>query len=68
MEKKISVKGMSCQHCVGRVKKYLQTIENVSNVDVDLDKNEASFEFQGSLDLETIIKDIKDFGFQAREK
>lgn len=68
MGKKLSVEGMSCQHCVGRVKKYLEAINNVSKVDVDLDNKEASFEFEGSIDLETIIKDISEFGFQTREK
>jgi len=68
MEKKLSIEGMSCQHCVGRVKKYLELIINISNVNVDLDQKEACFEFKGSLDLDSIIRDISEFGFKAQEK
>jgi len=66
MDRKLNIEGMSCQHCVGRVKKYLESIDSVSNVIVDLDQKEASFGFQGNLD--SIINDIGEFGFKAREK
>lgn len=66
MDRKLSIEGMSCQHCVGRVKKYLESTTNISNVSVDLNQKEACFEFQGNLD--SIIKDISGFGFKAREK
>ena len=44
MMKTVKVKGMSCQHCVRTVKKALEEIQGVSNVNVDLLKCEATFD------------------------
>ena len=33
---KIKIQGMSCQHCVGRVKKALEALPGVAEVNVDL--------------------------------
>lgn len=68
MEKKLSIEGMSCKHCVGRVKKYLETIENVSDVHVDLESKEAVFKAPSDIDMETAIQKINAFGFTAKEK
>ena len=67
MEKKLSVEGMSCPHCVGRVKKHLQSVPNVSNVDVDLEAKQAVFQTDGDIDMQGIIAAINDFGFTAKE-
>lgn len=67
MDKKLSVEGMSCQHCVGRVKKHLESVPNVSNVDVDLDAGQAVFKTDGDIDMQGIIAAINDFGFTAKE-
>lgn len=42
MEKKLSVEGMMCQHCVAHVKKALEGIEGVEEAVVDLDSNSAT--------------------------
>jgi len=34
---KLSIEGMSCGHCTGRVKESLTKLAGVSSVDVDLD-------------------------------
>ncbi len=67
MKKKLSIQGMSCQHCVGRVKKYLEAIETVSEVHVDLENKEAVFRTDAKMDMETAIKAINAFGFTAKE-
>jgi len=67
MEKKLSIQGMSCQHCVGRVKKYLEAIETVSEVHVDLENKQAVFKAAANMDMETTIKTINGFGFTAKE-
>ncbi|HID69685.1 MAG TPA: heavy-metal-associated domain-containing protein, partial [Desulfobacterales bacterium] len=36
----VSIKGMSCQHCVASTKKALEEIDGITNVDVNLEKNE----------------------------
>jgi len=66
MEKKLNIEGMSCMHCVGRVKKYLESV--ASDVHVDLEAKEARFIADGSLDMGAVIKTVNDFGFTAAEK
>jgi copper chaperone CopZ len=65
MEKHLSVEGMSCQHCVDRVKKYLETVG--TNVSVDLEGKKARFDAGTDVDMETVVKEISEFGFTAKE-
>jgi copper chaperone len=37
MKKKISIEGMSCEHCVAHVKNALEGIDGVSAVEVNLE-------------------------------
>ena len=63
----IRVKGMSCQHCVASVTKALSEIEGVTDVQVSLEKGEATFNEQSPVD-NTIIKDaITKIGFEVVE-
>jgi copper chaperone CopZ len=68
MEKMLRVEGMSCQHCVGRVKKHLESVPQVSHVNVDLEAGKAVFQTNGDVDMQGIIKAINDFGFTAEER
>ena len=36
MTKKLQIKGMSCEHCVARVKKMLESLDGVSSAEVSL--------------------------------
>ena len=40
---RIKIQGMSCQHCVGSVKKALEDVSGLSEVRVNLAKGEATF-------------------------
>ena len=61
----VKVKGMSCQHCVASVTKTLSEVEGITDVQVDLDKGEATFNEQNPVD-EQIIKDaITKIGFEV---
>jgi copper chaperone len=63
----ITVKGMSCQHCVASVTKALSEIAGISDVQVNLEKGEATFKEQSPVD-EQIIKDaIARIGFEVVE-
>ncbi len=59
----ISIKGMSCQHCVASVKKALKKIQEISNVEVNLDKAEASYD--GDVNAEVVKKRIAQIGFEV---
>lgn len=61
----LKIEGMKCMHCVGNVKKTLESIEGLSGVEVDLENNEARFE--GTADIDLIKKAIADKGFQVVE-
>lgn len=60
----VKIKGMSCQHCVNSTKEALEKIQGISNVQVDLDKGEATFD--GDVDLQDIKDAITKIGFEAQ--
>ena len=62
--KTIRIIGMSCQHCVGAVKKALAEIDGVENVNVDLSTGEAAFEENHPVDLELIKDKIRKAGYE----
>ncbi len=68
MEKKLSIDGMSCGHCSGRVKKYLEETDGITNVDVSLDNKEATFSCTENTNFDKMVKDINGFGFKAAVK
>ncbi|MBC8316709.1 MAG: heavy-metal-associated domain-containing protein [Desulfobulbaceae bacterium] len=59
----IKIKGMSCQHCVASTTQALQGLDGINNVVVDLDKGEAHYE--GNVSLDTIKAAIKKIGFEV---
>lgn len=58
----IKINGMSCGHCSGAVKEALEKLDEVSNVNVDLDKGEASYE--GEIDSDILKNTIESIGFE----
>ena len=61
----VKISGMRCGHCQGSVTKTLNEIEGVSDVNVDLDKGEASYTATDSVRVETVIEAIAKIGFEA---
>ena len=61
----IKVKGMSCQHCVASVTKALSEINGITDVHVNLDKGEATFNEDTPVPPETIKKAISSIGFEV---
>ena len=59
----VSIKGMSCQHCVASVKKALEALDGISHVEVDLEKNEARYE--GDVGAEVVKEAITKIGFEV---
>lgn len=64
---RVSVKGMSCQHCVNAVTKALEQLDGVKNVEVSLDKGEASYDEEKPVDRETVRKAVQDAGYDVGE-
>ena len=61
----VKIKGMRCQHCVSATTKALSDIDGVENVKVDLEKGEATFD--GQISLEEVKKAIAKIGFEVVE-
>jgi len=57
----LTVEGMSCQHCVGRVTKSVQAVDADAKVVIDLDK--ASVRIDSQADLERIVAAIDGAGY-----
>ena len=66
MKKKISIDGMSCEHCVRHVTVALKELEGVREAEVILDLKQATIEGENISDKE--IKDaIEEVGYEVVE-
>jgi copper chaperone len=61
----IKITGMTCQHCVIAVKKALNEIAGITNLDVDLTSGEATFDETQPVDLATVKERIKKAGYEV---
>ena len=59
----LKIEGMKCMHCVGTVKKTLETVDGLSDVAVDLENGEVRF--QGEADLDELTRLIAEKGFRV---
>ena len=66
MEKKLSVEGMMCQHCVAHVKKALEGVEGVEEAVVDLDSNSATAKLSADVADQVLVGAIVDAGYEAK--
>ena len=57
----LTVEGMSCNHCVGRVTKSVQAVDAEAQVTIDLDK--ASVRIDSQADLDRIVAAIDGAGY-----
>jgi len=69
MRKTLAIKGMTCGNCVRRVDKIISGFGGVSNVSVNLQRMEATFECDPThIEVAHVVKAINDFGYTALEK
>lgn len=61
--KTIKIEGMQCNHCKMSVEKALNSIENITKVEVDLEAKCASVEYINEIDNQTIKNVIEEAGF-----
>lgn len=61
----VNIKGMSCPHCVASTTEALGKIPGIKNVKVDLDKAEASYD--GDVSVEEVKEIITQVGFEVWE-
>jgi copper chaperone len=62
---RVTIKGMSCNHCVMAVEKALKGIEGVTHVNVSLEKGEATFDESAGVDMNAVREAIQKAGYQV---
>ncbi|MHC1721451.1 MAG: heavy-metal-associated domain-containing protein [Clostridiaceae bacterium] len=65
MKKKIKINGMSCEHCIKRVKNAMEEIEGVSNVQIDLSSGVALFDATDDVKDGDIKYAVEDAGYDV---
>lgn len=65
MTKKLQIKGMSCEHCVARVKKMLESLDGVSSAEVSLADDSAVVSLAKDVPDETFIHAVYDAGYEV---
>jgi copper chaperone len=60
----ITVKGMSCGHCVAAMTKALASLPGVREVKVDLGSGRVSYECAGPISREDLDRVVKAAGFE----
>ena len=63
----LKIEGMMCEGCVKKVKDGLESVDNVTSVDVNLKKGTATVMHEGAAD-EALISAVVDAGFRASVK
>jgi copper chaperone len=61
----IKIKGMSCNHCVMAMTKALKEIDGITNVKVDLQKAEATFDEVKPVDMGVVKERIRKAGYDV---
>ena len=67
MEKTVIVKGMSCEHCAGRVKNELEKIDGVISADVSADADKAVIHLEEEVDYGLLRKAVEKAGYNFVE-
>lgn len=61
----IKVRGMSCNHCVEKIKRFVGEVSGVSKVEVDLERGIVAVDFSAPATYKTIKEAILDSGFEV---
>ncbi len=67
MKKRLVIEGMSCQHCVNRVKKALEEVNGVISAEVNLKGKYAVVELKEKIEDNVLKNAIEDAGYDLAE-
>ncbi len=59
----LSIEGMSCQHCVQRVKQALEDVAGVARAEVDLDAGRATVTATDAVTRDRLAAAVADAGY-----
>ena len=64
---RLSIEGMSCASCVGRVDKALNGLDGVEDASVNLASDSAEVTYSDKVSVNDLIKAVKGAGYDAHE-
>lgn len=64
-QKRLKVEGMMCEHCVAHVTQALEGVKGVRNVQVSLDKGEATLDASPLVRNGVLVKAVEEAGYKA---
>ena len=67
MKKVVTIEGMHCDHCAGKVENSLLQIDGIKKVKVNLKKKQANLVLEHEVDNEAITLNVKNAGFEVVE-
>lgn len=65
MKRIITIEGMTCGHCTGRVKKNLSALPGVTAVEVELAGGKATVESDDTVAEATLRETVEDSGYDV---
>lgn len=67
MKELLNIEGMSCNHCVEKIKKFVTECEGVQNANISLENKTLEVEFKEPTKIEDIIDAVEDAGFSVKK-
>ncbi len=61
----LTIEGMSCASCIGRVEQALRAVPGVAEVNVNLTTERADIRFVGMLDPSKLVKAVEELGYKV---
>ena len=65
MTKVMTIEGMMCAHCTGRVQKALEAVPGVSGVTMSLEEKTATVEMAGEVTDQELTGAVKEAGYEV---
>lgn len=66
MKKVITIEGMMCSHCTGRVQKALEAVEGVAAVVMSLENKTAEVELKSEVSDEVLAAAVAEAGYEVK--
>ena len=60
----VEVNGMTCEHCVAKVNKFVGSVSGVQSIDTILKENKSYIVADDNVNIETIMSSIKEAGYK----
>lgn len=62
MTQQFEITGMTCSHCIARVKKELENLEQVEKAEINLDAPQATIKLKDNINIEELQAAVQNAG------